>query len=243
MYVDTLGYYERALGCDYPIVFCENSDADLTDIQSNFKGALDLEIVQFSPLKEPDCSGFDNSRGKGYNEFLMIKKALGKSARLRECSHLLKITGRYPMLNIKAMIAEMEKRMQDKDVVYMGDIKDTCVYEMLGIKTMSSHFGDSRFFCVQTENYRQNMCDCFMEMNDNILGQWAEDYFLRLSRQFRHDPRFIFRYRHQVQFGGVSGAVKSVGCAKGNYDYNSLRNRIKNKIRYMLRLLFPNVWF
>ena len=36
---------------------------------------------------------FDNSKGKGYNEFLMIKRGLEQSKSLSQCTHFLKITG------------------------------------------------------------------------------------------------------------------------------------------------------
>ena len=82
--------------------------------------------------------GFDNRKGKGYNEYLMIKLALERSESLKECTHFLKITGRYPMLNIREMLGEMEKRGKDK--VMMCDVKDSRLYEILRGTSYGSHW-------------------------------------------------------------------------------------------------------
>jgi len=147
------------------------------------------------------------------------------------------------MLNIRSIIKEIERRADNTTIVYMGDIKDTCVYKMIGRDTLSSHWGDSRFFMASINFYREHLADCYLEMNDYEEGKWAEHYFLNLSRKYRKDPRFIFRYRSQVRFGGVSGTVSSQQYQCGINGYNSLPNRIKANVRQVLRILFPNIWF
>lgn len=61
--------------------------------------------------------------------------------------------------------------------------------------------------------------------------------FIICLARYRKDNRFIFRYRHQVQFGGQSGD------AVFDEHYASFRNVAKNKLRRILRVLFPNIWF
>lgn len=179
--------------------------------------------------------GFDNSKGKGYNEYLMIKLAVLRSQTLRYCSHFLKITGRYPMQNIKEMLGEMEKRGQNK--VMMCDVKDFKLYEKLRGTSYGSHWGDSRYFLMSVDFYKSHLLECYQDMDDRVFGKYAEDYIYQLSCKYRKDPRACFRYRHQVQFGGQGGTA----CYQENYA--SLRNRLKNKMRRMLRVLFPSVWF
>ena len=99
MYTSTLRFYAKVIGKRYPVVFVENSDVDLNCWKEEFANTLDLEILQFVPTKV-DNADFDNSQGKGYNEYLMIKKGLAISATLNACTHFLKITGRYSMVNI-----------------------------------------------------------------------------------------------------------------------------------------------
>lgn len=237
MYTSTLDFYAQKIGKNYPVVFLENSNADLSPWVSRFRNKLDLTIMQFRP-DSVDFSGFDNSKGKGYNEYLMIKKGLLKmtDADQSPFAYFLKITGRYPMLNICTILSEIERMLAKSDVVFMGDIKDTCVYKLVGRDTLSSHWGDSRFFMAKTEYYRDCMIDCYAEMNDYEPDSWAEHYFLRHSRKFRHDPRFRFRYRTQVRFGGVSGAA-------ANMAYDTKTNRIKACARQLGRFFFPNIWF
>ena len=241
MYHSTLQYYADTIGCDYPVVLVENSDADLTVWKEEFKESLRLEILQFVPLELQNSQrnredyGFDNRKGKGYNEYLMIKLALERSESLKECTHFLKITGRYPMLNIREMLGEMEKRGKDK--VMMCDVKDSRLYEILWGTSYGSHWGDSRFFLVAVDFYKEQLMDCYQEMDDRVYGKFAENYLYGVSRKYRKDDRFSFRFRHQVQFGGQSeGALQDV-------LYISFRDIVKNKLRSVLRALFPHFWF
>ena len=241
MYHSTLQYYADTIGCDYPVVLVENSDADLTVWKEEFKESLRLEILQFVPLELQNSQsnredyGFDNRKGKGYNEYLMIKLALERSESLKECTHFLKITGRYPMLNIREMLGEMQKRGKQKAM--MCDIKEFRLYEKLRGTSYGSRWGDSRFFLVAVDFYKQHLMNSYKEMDESVYGKYAEDYLYNLSCKYRKDNRFIFRYRHQVQFGGQGGAA----CFEEHYD--SFRNVAKNKLRRILRVLFPNIWF
>lgn len=237
MYTSTLDFYAQKIGKKYPIVFLENSNADLTLWNERFKDVLDLTIMQFRPDSR-DSYGFDNSKGKGYNEYLMVKKGLERIAGTTPLSYayILKITGRYPMLNVCTILNEIECTLAKSEIVFMGDIKDTCVYKFIGRDTLSSHWGDSRFFMAKIDYYSKYMINCYAEMNDYEPESWAEHYFLRLSRKFRHDPRFRFRYRTQVRFGGVSGASL-------NASYDSMANRVKASVRQIGRVLFPHIWF
>jgi hypothetical protein len=121
----------------------------------------------------------------------------------------------------------------------MGDVKDTTFYERLGIETCSSHWGDTRFFVVQIAFFKQEMLNAYKEMCDYKENGWAEHYMVRLSRKYRNDKRFIFKYRHQVVFNGVSGTITSEQLAAGKGSQNSLKMRMKNVIHLVLRNIFP----
>lgn len=242
MYRSTLQFYAEKIGRAYPVVMVENSDIDLTPWQEEFKDSLQLEILQFTPphlLSSTEGAGedygFDIPKGKGYNEYLMIKLAVERSETLRECTHFLKLTGRYPMLNILEILGEMERRGKNKAMMF--DVKEFKLYEKLRGTSYGTRWGDSRFFLMSVDFYRKNLIDFYQEMDDRVYGKYAEDYIYRLSVRFRKDKRCSFRFRHQVQFGGQSGA------AGYDEDYSSFRNRCKNKLRRILRVLFPNVWF
>ncbi len=240
MYRSTLAFYAKTLGRKYPVVIVENSDVDISSWQQEFKDALQLEVLQFTPPllagnKAQEDYGFDNHKGKGYNEYLMIKLAMERSQTLSECTHFLKITGRYPMLNIRQMLGEMECR--GKNLKMMLDVKEFKLYEKLRGTPYGSRWGDSRFFMMSVEFYRKNLMDFYQEMDNRIYDNDPEGCIYRLSVKYRKDKTCSFRFRHQVQFGG------QCGDASWHEDYSSFRIRAKNKLRSLLRVLFPNVWF
>lgn len=237
MYADTLRYYANVVGKKYPIVFLENSDYNLSDFKKEFDKLLDIEWIQLLPSENLP---FNPAKGKSYNEYLMIKEGVLRSEKLKFCSHFLKITGRYAMVNILTMAAEIEKRAINK--VFMGDIKDTNLYQWIGSKNYG-HWGDSRFWVFSVDYYKTNMLNCYLEMNDCEDGKWAEHYLLRMARKYKRDSRFIFRFRHQVLFNGITGMRTSDELATGKYRQDSLSIRIKCQVRHLLRILFPNFWF
>ena len=237
MYASTLRFYAKTFGKKYPIVFLENSDYNLSELKKEFNDKLDIEWIQLLPSENLP---FNPNKGKSFNEYLMIKEGILRSQKLKQCTHFLKITGRYAMVNILTMTKEIEKRAKNK--VFMGDIKDTNLYELIGSKNCV-HWGDSRFWVAQIEYYKKHLLNCYLEMNDCEDGKWAEHYLLRMARQYKKDNRFIFRFQHQVLFNGITGMRTSIDLATGKFRQDSLKIRIKCKIRHILRILFPNFWF
>ena len=237
MYASTLKFYANTFGKRYPIVFLENSDYDLNEFKKKFNEKLNIEWIQLPPS---EGLPFNPDKGKSFNEYLMIKEGVLRSQKLKQCTHFLKITGRYAMVNILTMIKEIEKRAENK--VFMGDIKDTDLYKRIGSKNYG-HWGDSRFWVAQINYYKEHLLDCYLEMNDCEDGKWAEHYLLHMGRKYRRDNRFIFRFRHQVLFNGITGMRTSAELATGKFRQDRLSIRIKGQIRHFLRILFPNFWF
>ena len=135
MYADTLRYYANVVGKKYPIVFLENSDYDLSDFKKEFDKLLDIEWIQLLPSENLP---FNPAKGKSYNEYLMIKEGVLRSEKLKFCSHFLKITGRYAMVNILTMAAEIEKRAINK--VFMGGkrIRDAAFFLIIMLVTFAA---------------------------------------------------------------------------------------------------------
>lgn len=144
------------------------------------------------------------------------------------------------MLNIKSIISEVKKRAENK--VFMGDIKDTRLYEIIGSDNFG-HWGDSRYWVFNIDYYKKHMLNCYMDMNDCVWGKWAEDYLLHFARKYRHDNRFIFRFRTQVLFNGITGMRTSEDLNAGRYRQDSIGQKIKWSIRQIMRWLFPFFWF
>lgn len=250
MYTDTLRFYQKTFGRKYPIVVVENSNADLSSWDSEFKDSLDLTIIQFRPDNPDAFAGFDPAKGKGYNEYLMIKKGVenlsnnGNYPPLNRLTHFLKITGRYSMLNVVRMLKEIEHRFKhNKELRFIGDVKDTCFYNLIGKKdALAAHWGESRYFAAELEFYKENLADCYKEMYDYQWGKWAEFYMLELSRKYRKDNRFSFRFRTQVAFNGYSGTVSSEEMRNGKGAQNNASEKRKRFFRQIIRWLLPHLW-
>lgn len=92
-YVDALNFY--LTNTSLPIVFVENTNTDFSLDFHNWIETGRLEYITFE-----GNSGFDKTKGKGYGEALMILYAIQHSVMLRNCKHLIKITGRLQVKNI-----------------------------------------------------------------------------------------------------------------------------------------------
>ena len=107
MYIDTLGFYKQNIllkDNERRIVFAENSGWDLAKIKACVADcAAKVEFVSLPP------DDFDISKGKGYNEVLMINAVLVKSAFIKESRAFMKVTGRYPVYNMDYFLKESEK--------------------------------------------------------------------------------------------------------------------------------------
>lgn len=85
------------------IVFCDNSGFNLT----NFQKFVPREVfskVEFIALSPDD---FIPSKGKSYNEMLTLNKALELSRLMEGDCLFLKVTGRYPILNIRRIVHDL----------------------------------------------------------------------------------------------------------------------------------------
>jgi hypothetical protein len=122
-------------------------------LRDEFKNTLDLTIFQYRPDDPIAYEGFDFKKDKGYNEYLMISKAVMEKT--NSLTHCLKITGRYPMANICQIIKEAESNILKKSILFMGDVKDLKIYDILHVKGGNVHWGDSRFFVFEKSFYIQ----------------------------------------------------------------------------------------
>lgn len=173
----------------------------------------------------------------------MIKESVQRSEKLKNCTHFVKITGRYAMLNITSMIREVERRAEDK--IFMGDIKNTKIYDILGRKNSDSgHWADSRYWVANVDYYRNNLVDCYKDMDDQIYGRYSEDYLYRMAMKCRNDGRYVFRFRTQVLFNGIETGTWTLEEIKlGKHRQDSLGRRMKGYVRQVMRWIFPNWWF
>lgn len=100
-YVEAIRFYLTTT--DLPVLFVENSGADLSSLFSDEISRGRLEIITFVG------NDYDRNLGKGYGEIRIIEKALSDSHFIQNADFVFKITGRYQVLNINAFISQYEK--------------------------------------------------------------------------------------------------------------------------------------
>ena len=127
-YVDAIHYYLRNTDCK--IVFCENSNTDISQLFINEQERLD--ILTFSGNQ-------NKQRGKGYGEAEIIEYALQNSSFIQDDSIVIKITGRLIVNNIYKIIKYQTSKHDFVTCLFHSNLK----------------FADSRIFCGTVSFYKE----------------------------------------------------------------------------------------
>ena len=214
------------------IVFAENSDTRLS--LPTLPGNVELEYLNV-PL-----DGFDITKGKGYNEVLLILKAVQSSAFLREAGCFFKLTGRLRLLNIRSMLAECERRGRTTPLRFLADCKDHTLYERLHIKVWG-HVGECRYWFASTQFFNEHIGARYEWLDDYVTPtRLAEDLMLDVCRTTRGMEGCYDRFRTQAILSGTGGHDIEKGSAFfHSTDYDSWQLRLKCALRQMLRWTLP----
>lgn len=210
------------------VVFAENS-GNISSVSKFFDGNENIEWVDVSG------NGYDQKRGKGYNETILIHEAIRKSKMIQESGCFFKITGRLKLLNVDRMLNEIADGM-----LFKADCKDHRIYELLHMP-INGHAGECRYWFATNEFFEQRMWPKLEQMNDYsdppIL---AEDVMLQVCRETRGMTGCKDRFCTQARISGKGG--HSLGNGSSFFystDNDSLALRTKCGIRQMLRWMMP----
>jgi hypothetical protein len=226
------------------IVFAENSGWSMECIKEKLPkfDPNRLEFISFPP------DLFDISRGKGYNELLLINLAIERSSFIQECGAFFKVTGRYPIFNIHYFIIQATKAINNGTELYC-DIKDHQLFDLLHLG-WCGHSADTRLFGVKTPYYNKNIGSHYTEVDD-YNGPIIEGFFFQLIKneskkginKFTGDignGRIKCRFPKEPQFGGMEGSYIVAGLFSA--DQNSLTNKMKRLVGNGFRKLLPWIW-
>ena len=164
MYVEAIKYYiDNLLFKDksQKIVFAENSGWDLKLIKAKLP-SYDEERVEFISLHADE---FDISRGKGYNELLMINKVVERSKFIKEAGYFFKVTGRYPIYNIAYFLNKAVKILLENGYDMYCDMKDHNLYDICKLG-WNGHSFECRLFGVRNLWYKEHIAPLYAECND-----------------------------------------------------------------------------
>lgn len=235
MYVDTLNYYIdlfSKLKEEISLVFAENSGWDELSVK---KQLIKSEIVQVEYLNL-GTEDFDQTKGKSYNEMLLIDKAVMRSESVRNAGCFFKVTGRFPILNVDKLRREVGA--SGESFRFYADCKDHNVYEWLHLP-INGHAGECRYWAASVEFYKQELMGRYNELND-YEGRNVEWFFLQLIRRVKHERGVHIRFRTQAHLTGVGGHSLGKGLSFFySTDNDSAIMKLKRGIRQLLRWLVP----
>ena len=247
MYVETLNYYIKSLLANenQSIVFAENSGWDM----EHLKGQLNeydpnrLIFISLSPEL------FDISKGKGYNELLMMNMAIRESPVIQDAVGFVKVTGRYPIFNLSYFVEKATDALALGKVLYC-DIKDHKIYDWLRLG-WEGHSFFSLLYGVRNDYYWQHIAPKYTELNDydghlvegmlynlmveeNALGRYkwrGETGGGRVSARFKREPIC----------GGLQGS--RISAWSFSADQNDWKSQVKRFAGNCIRCLTPWFWF
>lgn len=240
MYFETLQFYlDNIVLKDnlnkIKIVFVENSGWDLQEFKLKFK-LKSLNNVEFISL---DTKLFDITKGKGYNELLLINEALHKSEFIKKSGSFFKVTGRYPVFNLYYFLNQADNLINKKDKVLYIDLKDHKLYDYLKLG-WEGHSADVRIFAAKNEFYLKFIANRYKELND-FSGSLLEGLMFNIAKSIQGKGNEYLRFKREPLFGGLEGSnVDAISFTK---NQNSTKAKIKRFIGNFIRLFMPWFWF
>ena len=168
MYVEALAYYAATIlpkHSEQRIVFAENSGWNLKALAAKLKeryndyDASKIEFVSLAP------EHFDISRGKGFNEMLLISEAAEKSEFINKSGGFFKVTGRYPVYNLDYFVSKASRRICQKGYDMYCDIKDHKLYDRLRLG-WNGHSFECRLFGITTDYWNKKFAEHYADCND-----------------------------------------------------------------------------
>lgn len=235
MYLSALQFYKSTLAdIDCKIIFVDNSGWGLNNIKAQLQ-PYDSNKIEFISL---DPNLFDVSRGKGYNEFLLMQMAIEQSQTIKEKGAFLKVTGRYPIFNIRHFLDEGSTIiLKDGRDVY-ADLKKHNLYKNLGLNWTGST-AESRLFGLRTSFFRDYLMIVAHKLDYNN-GYMLESMLYDNISCHIGNPQLVCRFTREPHYGGLSGSLINSVSFSANYD--SFFWNLKRHVKNFSRRFFPDFW-
>jgi len=158
------------------------------------------------------------------------------SVLVREAGGFIKVTGRFSILNIEAMLREATRR---RPWELFCDNKDHRIYDWLHLG-WTGHACDTRFFGVSLEFYRRNFYGRYDELDDS-RNKLIEFMFFETARRAAEEVPVVRRFRTEPEYAGKAGHVQTALLQVN--DYSGWVAKIKRRIRQVGRWIMPGFWF
>ena len=230
-YVETLRFYSRQT-CVPHILFVDNSNWDLTRIERQVGHS---EKISYLSLNE---NTYPREWGKGYGEFLLMDRAVDKLVKDNGGrGGIVKVTGRFPIINIATMVKEFSER---KNLQLAVDVIDHPLYDWLRLG-WAGHGCRTIIYACTFDFYMRYLHGRYVEIHGSAGGMWGAETLMRdVWEKTRHRPGVYSRFRHEPCLAGYAGAVNHAWITANNYS--GCLSKLKRGIRQACRYMLPGLW-
>lgn len=188
-----------------------------------------VDIVEFVSVSPALC---DNSRGKGYNELILINDAIRQSDLINKTKAFFKVTGRYPIYNLSSFVKAASIAI-DKGFDLYCDIKDHKIYDFIN-PSWGGHSFDCRLYGCTTKFFLDQVMPK-IGVCDDYKGLILEDMMFKVVKDAKM-PMSV-RFAREPHFGGVAGhSGCGVGFSQSNDDF---KQKVKRAIGNFIRIFMP----
>lgn len=233
MYLNALSYYLLALP-DAKIVFAENSGWNLEDFARKLPEECRRRLGDVEFISLP-IDLFNNSRGKGYNETIIMHEAVLRSKFIGEAGQFFKVTGRYPIYNLGYFLCKAEKALAKGCEIYC-DIKDHKLYDWLGTG-WTGHSFETRLYACSNDFFENVFYSRLPQCND-YEGRLLENVYFEALKEHAGQPKSL-RFKREPHFGGLAG--HTIDAASFSQKNDGLKSKAKRFVGNSIRIAMP--WF
>ncbi|WP_455664229.1 hypothetical protein [Phocaeicola sp.] len=215
-YMTALFFYLQKTS--YPIVFCENTLCDFSNLFVDYVNIGRLEYLTF------DGNNFDKSKGKGYGEVEILEYAFNNSYFLKDADMVVKITGRLQCVNINFLLKV--NRLIVCPVIQTNYISG------------KNKMMDSKIVIAPADFFKDELISRKKMLNDSIGVFFEHILFLSICEQKRYIFLPFVIIPNIIGQSGSTGTVyvyvsKRNYAEKLSYIYYSLSNGLRLNNEYM----------
>ncbi len=223
-YIQTLSFYAQNPHIT-KILFVENSAHDLSHIKASIPNP---EKVTFLSLDE---NNYPRAWGKGYGEFLLMDRVYDYLTAQSEDGIIVKVTGRFPILNIDTMLKEFARR---KALRLAIDIKDHPIYDWLRLG-WSGHGARTILYAVTYSFYREHIYGRYRQIPSVYVD--CETMMFKVVKETMREKGVYHRFKHEPRLSGFAGGLNYTIITCNNYD--SGLNKVKRAVNQFCRTCLP----